>query len=256
MDISRRILPRESFQDRQAPQWHPAKSPNHRPLCNWKDHRKRHFLKHHKFRFSIPISIDTPIYNSESSHVSDFSLWSPSILLLGLGLPLKKYPKLSRVYKSPFSSPDPLSLLSLQLSWQESTRKSRNSTAYLWSQRQVRQVLSPHCCRWLFSCFPQHLYNMYNINQYIYQYIFSFLGPLSQRDPTLPSKALLKPLTGIWNHSQCILGIKMWSAWKVTYLLYIFFIYLVVSSNQAKWHSGLPSASWYLPNPKFTGMVA
>lgn len=152
----------------------------------------------------------------------------------------KKYPKLSRVYSS--------CPLSLQLSWQESTRKSRNSTAYLWS--------CGKCCLPMLSMAFLGFPNTCTILTNTYQYIFSFLGPLSQRDPTLPSKALLKPLTGIWNHSQCILGIKKWSAWKVTYLLYIFFIYVVVSSNQAKWHSELPSASWYLPNPKFTGMVA
>lgn len=118
----------------------------------------------------------------------------------------KKYPKLSRVYSS--------CPLSLQLSWQESTRKSRNSTAYLWS--------CGKCCLPMLSMAFLGFPNTCTILTNTYQYIFSFLGPLSQRDPTLPSKALLKPLTGIWNHSQCILGIKKWSAWKVTYLLYIF----------------------------------
>lgn len=179
----------------------------------------------------------------------------------GTWFAFKKNPKLSRVYKGlklswpycpfcpfcPFSSPE---------NQPESPATPRHTSEAKASEASA--VFPMSMAWWLFSCFPQHLYNMYNINQLFntYQYIFSFLGPLSQRDPTLPSKALLKPLTGIWNHSQCILGIKMWSAWKVTYLLYIFFIYLVVPSNQAKWHSGLPSASWYLPNPKFTGTVA
>lgn len=94
-----------------------------------------------------------------------------------------------------------------------------------------RQVLSPHAVDG-FSCFPQHLYN---INQYIPIH-FQFLRSFEPKRPKIALQGTFEAVDGNLESQSMYPWDKkvICIAWKVTYLLYIFSIYVVVSSNQAK----------------------
>ncbi len=53
-------------------------------FCNYWMEKKRHLKHTQRYRTSQVPNLYLYIYNSKSSHISDFSLWSPSILPLRL----------------------------------------------------------------------------------------------------------------------------------------------------------------------------